>query len=122
MKIIEALAKCQDEETFPYFSLEFFPPKTEEALQNLQQRIERMVQNLGPLFIDLTWGAGGSTFKESLELSSWIQQFSGCEVMMHLTLTNISLETIDLALSKAKESGIKNLLALRGDPPRGQHQ
>lgn len=122
MKIIEAIEKCKDDETFPFFSLEFFPPKTEEALFNLQQRIERMSQSLGPLFIDLTWGAGGSTFKESLELSSWIEQYSGCEVMMHLTLTNISLDVIDQALSKAKEAGICNILALRGDPPRGQER
>lgn len=122
MKIIEVLEKSKEDGLLPFFSLEFFPPKTEDALINLQQRIERMSQNLGPLFIDLTWGAGGSTFKESLELAAWIQKYSGCEVMMHLTLTNISLETIDAALEKAKEAGVRNILALRGDPPRGQHR
>ena len=122
MKIIEAIEKCKEEGNLPFFSIEFFPPKTEEALLNLQQRIERMAKNLGPLFIDLTWGAGGSTFKETLELSSWIAKYSGCDVMMHLTLTNISLDLIDSALSKAKESGIRNILALRGDPPRGQNR
>ena len=70
MKIIEGIEKCREDGNLPFFSLEFFPPKTEEAMVNLQQRIERMVQGLGPLFVDLTWGAGGSTFKESLELSS----------------------------------------------------
>lgn len=120
MKITDLIERCREEKNLPFFSLEFFPPKTEEALYNLQQRVERLVKDLGPLFVDLTWGAGGTTFKESLELSSWIQKYSGTDVMMHLTLTNISIESIDSALSKAKESGIRNILALRGDPPRGQ--
>ena len=122
MKIIDAIEKCREDGLSPFLSLEFFPPKTEEALLNLKNRIERLAQSLGPLFIDLTWGAGGTTFNESLDLSAWIEKYSGCEVMMHLTLTNISLETIDLALNKAKEAGIMNILALRGDPPRGQER
>jgi methylenetetrahydrofolate reductase (NADPH) len=120
MKIIDAIEKCKEDGLSPFLSLEFFPPKTEEALYNLKNRMERLCQSLGPLFIDMTWGAGGSTFNESLELSTWAEKYTGCEVMMHLTLTNISLESIDLALSKAKEAGIQNILALRGDPPKGQ--
>lgn len=120
MKIIDAIEKCSEDNLSPFLSLEFFPPKTEEAVQNLKSRIERLSQSLGPLFIDFTWGAGGTTFNETLDLSMWAEKYSGCEVMMHLTLTNISLDTIDLALNKAKEAGVMNILALRGDPPRGQ--
>lgn len=122
MKIIEAIEKCREDGLSPFLSLEFFPPKTEEALFNLKNRMERLCQTLGPLFIDMTWGAGGSTFNESLELSTWAEKYTGCEVMMHLTLTNISLENIDLALEKAKQAGIQNILALRGDAPKGQER
>ncbi len=74
---------------------------------------------LEPLFCDMTWGAGGSTDKLTIEISANAQKFSGLEMLMHLTCTNMPKGSIKNALDSAKEAGIQNILALRGDPPRG---
>ena len=120
MKIIDRIQERIDEDTLPYYSFEYFPTKTEQARDNLLERIERMVCNLHPLFIDVTWGAGGSTSQATMEIAKYVQKYSGCEVMMHLTCTNMTRAQIDTALQTAKANGIMNILALRGDPPAGQ--
>lgn len=81
--------------------------------------MERMYA-LGPQFIDVTWGAGGTTSDLTLEICKNAQAVYGLETSMHLTCTNMPREKVDRALKEAKASGIKNILALRGDPPRGQ--
>lgn len=101
-----------------YFSLEFFPPKTAMGFSNLRNRLHRMEQALRPLFVNVTWGAGGSTSQKSLELAELCQRELGLTTCLHLTCTNMSLELIDAALADAKALGIRNILALRGDPPR----
>mgnify|MGYP001164957810 FL=1 len=101
-----------------FYSFEFFPPKSDYALDNLYSRIDRMA-SLQPAYIDITWGAGGSTAKKTLEMSKTIQKYFGLEVMMHLTCTNMSVSSINKVLADAKENGISNILALRGDPPDG---
>ena len=103
----------------PFCALEFFPPKTEEGKINLFERIERMSNNLRPAWIDITWGAGGSTSDLTVEIARYIQKYSGTICLMHLTCTNMPRDKIDLALEACKESGISNILALRGDPPHG---
>ena len=80
---------------------------------NLYSRIERMAL-LEPAFIDMTWGAGGSTADLTLELSGNAQNFCNLEVMMHLTCTNLPKDEVYRALLAAKEAGIRNILALRG--------
>lgn len=75
---------------------------------------------LGPEFIDVTWNAGGSSSDVTLEVCTTAQSVYGLETCMHLTCTNMPRVKIDVALQRAKESGIQNILALRGDPPRGQ--
>lgn len=82
-------------------------------MQNLYTRLDRMSQ-LEPLFMDLTWGAGGSTADLTLEISGAAQQMCSAEVMMHLTCTNMPTQQIREALDKAKQLGIRNILALRG--------
>lgn len=77
------------------------------------------MSQLNPEFISCTWGAGGSTHDRTLELCSTAQHMYGLDTLMHLTCTNMEKDKIDLALSQAKEAGIRNILALRGDPPRG---
>lgn len=117
-KIIDKLnAKIAEGKTF--FSFEYFPPKTEEGVQNLKERQMRMAA-LGPTFCDITWGAGGSTADVTLDVARNMQQEVGVETMMHLTCTNMPVEKLQEALAKAKEYGIRNILALRGDPPHGQ--
>ncbi|TCD70916.1 hypothetical protein EIP91_000822 [Steccherinum ochraceum] len=103
----------------PFFTLEFFPPKTDQGFDNLQSRIARL-SALNPLAVSITWGAGGNTMERSLELAGLTQSEHGIDTIMHLTCTNMEKGTVDKALQAAKERGIESILALRGDPPRGQ--
>lgn len=103
-----------------YFSLEFFPPKTTMGSSNLRARLDRMSRALRPLFITVTWGAGGSTATKSLELAELCQKELGLTTCLHLTCTNMSRALVDRALEDAKALGIRNILALRGDPPRAE--
>lgn len=105
----------------PFYSFEFFPPKTDAGTNNLFKRMERM-SLLEPMFMDITWGAGGSTAKETLGISASAQQFCSSEVMMHLTCTQMTVQQIRKALTQAKDAGIRNILALRGDPLPGSEQ
>jgi len=101
-----------------YFSLEFFPPKTQQGFSNLNARLSRMAHSLRPLFVNVTWGAGGSTSAKSLALAELTQRELGLTTCLHLTCTNMSRKLIDEALEQAKVLGVHNILALRGDPPR----
>lgn len=105
-----------------YFSLEFFPPKTASGFSNLQSRLARMAAALRPLFVTVTWGAGGSTATKSLELAEVCQRQLGLTTVLHLTCTNMKRSMVDEALESAKEVGIRNILALRGDPPREEYR
>jgi methylenetetrahydrofolate reductase (NADPH) len=102
-----------------FFSFEYFPPKTEAGVANLYERAERMAK-VEPLFCDVTWGAGGGTSDITLDLSGNIQRFMGVDVMMHLTCTNMPAGKVRDGLDGAKARGIRNILALRGDPPAGK--
>jgi len=117
MKISDKLEdyKAQDK---TFYSFEFFPPKTDFGLDNLYGRIDRMA-SLQPAYIDITWGAGGSTADRTLEMSKTIQKYFGLEVMMHLTCTNMPVSSINKVLVDVQENGLSNILALRGDPPEG---
>ncbi|EYU36618.1 hypothetical protein MIMGU_mgv1a003262mg [Erythranthe guttata] len=120
MKVIEKIqeaARANDDRVV--FSFEFFPPKTEDGVDNLFERMERMVVH-NPTFCDITWGAGGSTADLTLEIANRMQNMVCVETMMHLTCTNMPVEKIDHALASIKSNGIQNVLALRGDPPHGQ--
>lgn len=75
---------------------------------------------LNPLFVTVTWGAGGSTAEKTLALVETCQKEMDLTTCMHLTCTNIDKSIIDDALLKAKAAGVRNILALRGDPPRGE--
>lgn len=79
-----------------------------------------MSQALRPLFVTVTWGAGGSTAARSLELAEICQRQLQLTTCLHLTCTNMSRALIDEALEEAKVLGIRNILALRGDPPRSE--
>ena len=78
-----------------------------------------MASAFRPLFVTVTWGAGGSTANRSLELAEICQRQLGLTTCLHLTCTNMSKKIVDEALEMAHEIGIRNILALRGDPPRG---
>jgi len=105
------------EEKRPTFSFEFFPPKTAQGVQNLYDRMDRM-HGLGPVFIDVTWGAGGRLSHLTSEMVKVAQSVYGLETCMHLTCTDMPKSKIDDALKDAYNAGCTNILALRGDPPR----
>ncbi|KAG7666898.1 hypothetical protein Ndes2526B_g09640 [Nannochloris sp. 'desiccata'] len=118
MKIVDKInEKIAAGETF--YSFEYFPPKTDEGVKNLQDRQARMAA-LGPTFCDITWGAGGSTADLTLTIATDMQNKARVETMMHLTCTNMPVEKLEAALQQCKEAGITNILALRGDPPHGE--
>ncbi|KAL7321013.1 methylenetetrahydrofolate reductase (NAD(P)H) met13 [Mucor circinelloides] len=118
MKVIDKIHKAEQEGR-PFWSFEYFPPKTSQGVQNLYDRMERM-QRYGPEFIDVTWGAGGTSADLTTEIVATAQSVYGLETMMHLTCTNMPVKQIDDALEAAKNCGCQNILALRGDPPKGQ--
>ena len=79
-----------------------------------------MSRALRPLFVTVTWGAGGSTSFKSLELAEICQRQLGLTTCLHLTCTNMNKDIVDEALAECKALGIRNILALRGDPPRSE--
>lgn len=104
----------------PFFSLEFFPPKTSTGLSNLYPRLQRL-RTLNPLFICITFSAGGSTAQRTLDLADVCQNQLGFRTCVHLTCTNFlrgGRTVVDDVLEKCKELGVRNILALRGDEPR----
>jgi methylenetetrahydrofolate reductase len=103
-----------------YYSFEFFPPKTEPGLDNLLTRIDRMSRRLDPLFVSVTWGANGSTLSRTLAVASHAQRFACVDVLLHLSCTGLTREQIAHILNMVKSSGVRNILALRGDPPQGK--
>ncbi|HMU74751.1 MAG TPA: methylenetetrahydrofolate reductase [NAD(P)H] [Elusimicrobiota bacterium] len=113
MKIPDILAQKR-----PAFSFEFFPPKTDEDAAHLLATA-RQLKELDPAFISVTWGAGGSTRRKTLDIVSAVKKDLGVETMAHLTCVGASREDIDGVLAEIRERGIKNVLALRGDPPKG---
>lgn len=104
-----------------WWSFEYFPPRTPQGLANLYDRCQRMSE-LGPAFVDITMHAGGRTLDLTNDLVKIVQTYIGLETCMHLTCTNMPREKIDKALQLAKDAGCRNILALRGDPPAGQHE
>ena len=102
-----------------YYSLEFFPPKTEAGLDNLLTRIDRMARRLDPLFIDVTWGSM-ATAANTMAVATQAQKYLGVDVLLHLSTVNMSREQLVQVLNQAKICGIQNILVLRGDPPRGK--
>lgn len=103
----------------PVFSFEFFPPKTEKGEANLFRSLERLAP-LHPDFVSVTYGAGGSTRTRTLELVRRIKRDFGIEPMAHLTCVGSSQAELGEIVDQLGEAGIVNILALRGDPPKGQ--
>jgi methylenetetrahydrofolate reductase (NADPH) len=103
----------------PLFSFEFFPPKDEAAAVLLMETI-RHLKELRPDFVSVTYGAGGSTRHKTLELVARIKYELGIETMAHLTCVGHSRDEVRGILKELADRGVENIIALRGDPPRGQ--
>ena len=112
MKISEKLKS-------PIFSFEFFPPKDEAGFQSLFQTIENLKPS-SPAFVSVTYGAGGSTRSKTVELVGKIKNEIGIECMAHLTCVGHKKDEIVSVLESLQVCGIENILALRGDPPKGE--
>jgi methylenetetrahydrofolate reductase (NADPH) len=114
MRIDEMLAS-----TRPCFSVEFFPPKTEEGRETLFETVE-VLSRLGPSFFSVTYGAGGATREGTVEITRAIQDEYRVEAMAHLSCVGETTDTLREMVDRIADAGIENILALRGDPPRGQ--
>jgi methylenetetrahydrofolate reductase (NADPH) len=99
------------------FSFEFFPPKTDEASEELFANIAQL-QVLQPSFVSVTYGAGGSTRERTHDLIVRIQQETSLTAVSHLTCVCHSRDELAAILDRYAASGIENILALGGDPPR----
>jgi methylenetetrahydrofolate reductase (NADPH) len=105
----------------PVVSFEFFPPKTEDGVEQLYRTVEEL-RRCRPSFVSVTYGAGGSTRDRTLDLVARIQRDLGVVTMAHLTCVGSTRAEIASILQRLTDSGIRNLLALRGDPPKGAGQ
>jgi len=103
----------------PIFSFEFFPPKSDAGERVLGLALESLRQ-LSPAFVSVTYGAGGSSRHRTLELTKWIKQELGIEAMAHLSCVGSTTDELGVILDDMQQAGIDNILALRGDPPRGE--
>jgi methylenetetrahydrofolate reductase (NADPH) len=103
------------------FSFEFFPPKTDVGVANLERTI-RELSDLQPSFVSVTYGAGGSTRQKTVDLVQWVQREARITAMAHLTCVGATREEIGGVLNRLTEAGIENIMALRGDPPAGQER
>jgi methylenetetrahydrofolate reductase (NADPH) len=115
LRIDEILANADE----PVFSFEFFPPKTEEGWHNLRDALTSLAA-LEPAFASVTYGAGGSTRDRTLDVTKWLKQELGIEAMAHLSCVGVTRQELCQILDGIVEAGIENVLALRGDPPRGE--
>ncbi|HYO97460.1 MAG TPA: methylenetetrahydrofolate reductase [NAD(P)H] [Polyangiaceae bacterium] len=114
MKISEKLRSVR-----PAFSFEFFPPKDEEGVDRLFETV-RKLGPYEPAFVSVTYGAGGSTRRLTVELVQRIKNEAGLETMAHLTCVGASRSEVAEVLDQLSAGAIDNVIALRGDPPRGE--
>jgi methylenetetrahydrofolate reductase (NADPH) len=105
----------------PSFSVEFFPPKSEQGRAQLFETV-RVLSELDPSFFSVTYGAGGSTHdrRTTMEITKAIRTEHGVETMAHLNCVGETAEGLAAVVEGIAESGIENVLALRGDPPSGE--
>jgi methylenetetrahydrofolate reductase (NADPH) len=103
----------------PTFSVEFSPPKTEEAREELVATASELAK-LDLDFVSVTYGAGGSTRQGTVEVTRRLKDELGLETMAHLSCVGETTEGLAATLDRIEAAGIENVFALRGDPPRGQ--
>src|SRR5829696_9907909 len=116
MRIDQAL-----EDVRPCFSFEFFPPKTDEGMENLWKALSDLRED-EPTYVSVTYGAGGSTRDRTIDITKRIKHELGIEAMAHFTCVGATVDELRKTLDEMRDAGIENVLALRGDPPQGQDE
>jgi methylenetetrahydrofolate reductase (NADPH) len=114
MRIDQVLASGE-----PAISFEFFPPKTEAGFASLYSSIDEL-KPLNPAYVSVTYGAGGSTRSKTVDLVARIQNELNIRAMAHLTCVGHTAEELGRITDELWDRGVRNILALRGDPPAGQ--
>jgi len=100
----------------PVISFEFFPPKSDAGFDSLFRTIADL-KELAPSFVSVTWGAGGSTRRKTVELVSRIQDEIGLTAMAHLSCVGSTRDELLATLDQLEAAGVENVLALGGDQP-----
>jgi methylenetetrahydrofolate reductase (NADPH) len=105
----------------PCFSFEFFPPRTEEGERNLADALVAL-SALHPTFVSVTYGAGGSPAEKlkTIDIVSRMKDEHGFESMAHFTCVGATVDELRATLDIMRDRGVENVLALRGDPPKGE--
>lgn len=101
----------------PFLSLEFFPPKERDTWPKFYAEVEKL-KALDPLFVSVTYGAGGGTQANTLDVVTHLKREMGLTPMAHLTCVGASSAALREFLAALAQAGIQNVLALRGDPPK----
>jgi len=99
-------------------SFEFFPPKTDAGLGNLERAIADLAP-LAPGYVSVTYGAGGSTRDRTVDMVVRLQKQAGLRAMAHLTCAGASQAELGAIVDRLVAEGVENIIALRGDPPTG---
>ena len=121
MRFIREIHADKNKQGKPTISFEFFPFKTPEGEKRFFCETLPSLAEIGPDYASVTYGAGGSTREKTLEIVEKIQSDFYLPTMAHLTCVNHTRDEIGDILNDAKKRNIKNILALRGDPPSGQN-
>ena len=100
-------------------SFELFPPKSETSEQELFRHLQDLM-SFEPEFVTCTYGAGGSTRTKTLDVVAGVRQRYGCAVASHLTCVGSTVDELLAYLAEATSRGVENIVALRGDPPKGE--
>src|SRR6478735_8022004 len=104
----------------PAISFEFFPPKDQEGVERLFTTVAEL-EAFAPAYVSVTYGAGGSTRQLTVELVSRIQREVGIDAMAHLTCVGATQAELGSVLDQIEAAGVQNVIALRGDPPKGSN-
>jgi methylenetetrahydrofolate reductase (NADPH) len=115
VRICELYAKPE-----PTISFEYFPPKSAEAERVLVTETTPALLKLKPAFISITYGAGGGTHHSTLRICNCLRTDHGIEPLSHLTCVGATRDQLAGYLDEARQLGLENVLALRGDPPKGE--
>ncbi|MBQ7830716.1 MAG: methylenetetrahydrofolate reductase [Clostridia bacterium] len=99
-------------------SFEVFPPKTDDVYDSVKTATEKIAK-LSPAFMSVTYGAGGGTSRYTLDIARGVKEQFGVESLAHLTCVSSTRDTVKERIAAFKAAGIENVMALRGDIPKG---